>query len=129
MGAVRTVRRRVALGLAVLTAAGGLALAAPGSAQAASYCPGRQVRTLSFATGTVHVYRRDGYVCAYTLAKHPGAKRAMSVSVQARGNRAVVDKGRYGRLAGPVTVHAGNRRVWIKGSVASGSVTSGWIQC
>ncbi len=53
----------------------------------------------------------------------------MSVSVQARGNRPVVDKGRYKHHAGPVTVHAGHRCVWIKGSVGRYSVSSGWILC
>ncbi|WUV70791.1 hypothetical protein OG223_19895 [Streptomyces sp. NBC_01478] len=126
MGALR---RRVALGTAVLTASGLLALAAPGTAQAAAVCPGREVATLPFSTGTVHVFRRGDYVCAYTAPRRTGAKRSMSVSVQARGNRPVVDKGRYKRRAGPVTVHAGHRCVRVKGSVGSGSVTSGWILC
>ncbi|MHC3470414.1 hypothetical protein ACYF6T_17055 [Streptomyces sp. 7R007] len=124
------IRRRLALGMAVLTASGLLALAAPGDAQAASYCAGRKVRDLPFSTGTVHVYKHDGYVCAVTFPKHASStRRTMSVSVQARGNRPVVDKGRYSHHAGPVTVHAGHRCVWIKGSVGRGSVSSGWILC
>ena len=126
MGALR---RRVALGMAVLTTSGLLALAVPGTAQAAAVCPGREVRTLPFSTGTVHVFRRGEYVCAYTAPRIPGAKRTMSVSVQARGNRPVVDKGRYVRRAGPVTVHAGHRCVRVKGAVGGGSVSSGWILC
>ncbi|GHI07535.1 hypothetical protein AQI88_24830 [Streptomyces cellostaticus] len=125
------IRRRLALGAAVLAASAGLALAVPGSAQAATAgsCAGRQVRTLPFSTGIVHVYKRDGYVCAVTVARNPGAKRVMSLSVQARGNRPVVDKGTFRQLAGPVTVHAGNRCVWVKGSVGRDSVSSGWILC
>ncbi|MGI5455023.1 hypothetical protein ACQEWB_17955 [Streptomyces sp. CA-249302] len=126
------IRRRIALGMAVLTASGLLALAAPGSAQAAdSYCPGRKVKELPFSTGTVYVYKSDGgYVCAVTFPKHSSsAKRSMSVSVQARGNRPVVDKGKYSHHAGPITVHAGHRCVRIKGSVGSGKVSSGWILC
>ncbi|WP_199811053.1 hypothetical protein [Streptomyces sp. NRRL F-525] len=126
MGALR---RRVALGMAVLSTSGLLALAAPGTAQAAAVCPGRKAATLPFSTGTVHVFRRGGYVCAYTAPKNPGAKRTMSVSVQARGNRPVVDEGRYTRRAGPVTVHAGHRCVLVKGAVGGGSVSSGWILC
>ena len=126
MGALR---RRVALGTAVLTVSGLLALAAPGTAQAAQVCPGREVVTLPFSTGTVHVFRRGEYICAYTAPKTSGAKRTMSVSVQARGNRPVVDKGRYTRRAGPVTVHAGHRCVRVKGAVGGGSVSSGWILC
>ena len=126
MGALH---RRVALGMAVLTASGLFALAAPGTAQAASVCPGRQVATLPFSTGTVHVFKRSGYVCAYTVPRTPGARRAMSVGVQARGNRPVVDKGRYSRRAGPVTVHAGHRCVRVTGSVGGGSVSTGWILC
>lgn len=126
MGALR---RRVALGTAVLTVSGLLALAAPGTAQAAAVCPGREVKTLPFSTGTVHVFRRGEYICAYTAPKRSGAKRTMSVSVQARGNRPVVDRGRYTRRAGPVTVHAGHRCVRVKGAVGGGSVSSGWILC
>ncbi|PNG21191.1 hypothetical protein [Streptomyces cahuitamycinicus] len=124
------IRRRLALGLAVLTASGLLAVAAPGEAQAASaHCPGRKVRSLPFSTGTVLVYKRGGYVCAVTLTKKPGVKRKMSVSVQARGNRPVVDKGKYAYHAGPVTVHAGRRCVWLKGQVGRGKFSSGWILC
>ncbi|MEU6144293.1 hypothetical protein ABZ848_28580 [Streptomyces sp. NPDC047081] len=125
------IRRRIALGMAVLTTSGLLALAAPGSAQAAdSYCPGRKVKDLPFSTGNVEVYKANGYVCAVTFPKHSSStKRSMSVSVQARGNRPVVDKGRYSHHAGPITVHAGHRCVRIKGSVGSGKVSSGWILC
>lgn len=124
------IRRRLALGLAVLTASGLLAVAAPGDAQAASaLCPGRKVRTLPFSTGTVLVYKRGGYVCAVTLPKRPGTPRKMSVSVQARGNRPVVDAGKYAHHAGPVTVHAGRRCVWLKGQVGRGKFSSGWILC
>ncbi|MER6626923.1 hypothetical protein ABT301_01555 [Streptomyces sp. NPDC000987] len=124
------IRRRLALGAALLTASGLLALAAPGEAQAADHCAGRKVRELPFSTGVVRVYKRDGYVCAVTFPERSdGSKRSMSVSVQARGNRPVVDKGRYSHHAGPVTVHAGHRCVRIKGSVGGGSVSSGWILC
>ncbi|EPJ35035.1 hypothetical protein STAFG_7917 [Streptomyces afghaniensis 772] len=125
------IRRRFALGLAVLTASGLLAVAAPGEAQAAASasCPGRKVRTLPFSTGTVLVYKRGGYVCAVTVTRKPGVKRKMSVSVQARGSRPVVDEGRFAYHAGPVMVHAGRRCVWLKGRVGQGSVSSGWILC
>lgn len=123
-------RRWLALGTAALTASGLLALAAPANAQAAPpACAGRRVKTLPFSTGTVHVYKRDGYVCAITLPGNPGTRRQMMVSVQARGNRPVKDEGRYAWRAGPVTVHAGHRCVWVKGSVGRGSVSSGWILC
>ncbi|HET9383245.1 MAG TPA: hypothetical protein VFP69_20775 [Streptomyces sp.] len=122
-------RGRCALGLAVLAAAGLLAVAAPGDAQAASYCPGRKVRTLPFSTGAVLLYRSDGYVCAVTVPEKPGTKRAMMVSVQARGGRPVVDEGSFAYHAGPVTVYAGQRCVWVKGRVGGGSVDSGWTLC
>ncbi|MCX2925364.1 hypothetical protein [Streptomyces sp. NEAU-W12] len=123
------IHRRLALGLAVLTAAGLLVVAAPADAQAAAHCPGRKMRTLPFSTGSVVVYKRGGYLCAVTLARKPGTERKMSVSIRARGGRPVVDEGRYKRHAGPVTVHAGRRCVWVKGRVAGGSVSSGWILC
>jgi hypothetical protein len=123
------IRRRFALGLAVLTTAGLLAVTAPGDAQAATYCSGRKVRTLSFSTGSVVLYKRNGYVCAVTLPEKPGTKRNMMVSVQARGGRPVVDEGSFAYHAGPVTVHAGQRCVRVRGRVAGGSVGSGWILC
>ncbi|MCZ0989075.1 hypothetical protein [Streptomyces diastatochromogenes] len=125
------IRRRLAMGAAVLAGSLGLALAVPGTAFASAdgSCAGREVRTLPFSTGTVHVFKHDGYVCAVTVARNPGVKRVMSVSVQARGNRPVVDKGSYKHHAGPVTVHAGQRCVWVKGVVGRGSVSSGWILC
>ncbi|MFE1879928.1 MULTISPECIES: hypothetical protein [Streptomyces] len=125
------IRRRLAMGAAVLAGSLGLALAVPGTALASAdgSCAGREVRTLPFSTGTVHVFKHDGYVCAVTVARNPGVKRVMSVSVQARGNRPVVDKGSYKHHAGPVTVHAGQRCVWVKGVVGRGSVSSGWILC
>ncbi|MEU9134685.1 hypothetical protein AB0D33_01725 [Streptomyces sp. NPDC048404] len=125
-----TIRRRMALGLAVLAAAGLLAFTGAGSAQAApSSCSGRKVRTLPFTTGSVQVYKRSGYVCAVTFPEARGSRKRMSVSVQARGGRPVVDSGRFAHHAGPVTLYAGHRCVRIKGSVGSGSVSSGWILC
>lgn len=130
-GASGAIRRRLALCAAVLAASGVFALSAPGGARAApaTSCAGHEVKTLPFSTGTVHVYKRDGYVCALTRTRKPGTRRTMSVSVQARGNRPVVDKGRYTHRAGPVTVHAGHRCVRVEGSVGRGSVSSGWILC
>jgi hypothetical protein len=122
-------RRRLALGTAVLTVAGLLAVAAPQEAQAVAACPGRKVRTLPFSTGSVVVHRRGGHVCAVTVPKKPGTERQMSVSVQARGGRPVVDSGRYAYRAGPVTVYVGKRCVRVRGTVSRGSVGSGWILC
>ncbi|CAM5640320.1 Secreted protein OS=Streptomyces tendae OX=1932 GN=GUR47_08645 PE=4 SV=1 [Streptomyces tendae] len=122
-------RRRLALGTAVLSVTALLAVAMPQEAQAAAGCAGRKVRTLHFATGSVLVHKRGGYVCAVTVPGKPGTKRQMSVSVRARGGRAVVDAGRFAYRAGPVTVHAGKRCVWVTGKVAGGSVSSGWILC
>ncbi|MDT6986037.1 hypothetical protein ACFSUJ_11775 [Streptomyces lusitanus] len=124
------IHRRLAPVLAVLTASGLLALAAPAQeAEAAALCPGRKVRTLPFSTGSVLVYKRGGYVCAVTIAKKQGVKQKMAVSVRARGGRSVVDDGRFAYHAGPVTVHAGRRCVWVTGRVAADSVSSGWILC
>ncbi|MEU3824568.1 hypothetical protein GT045_16260 [Streptomyces sp. SID486] len=125
------IRRRLALGAAVLAASGALAFTATGAAQAASAdgCAGREVRTLPFSTGVIQIYKQGDYVCAVTVARHPGAAQTMSVSVQARGNRPVVDRGRYRYHAGPVTVQAGHRCVWVRGTVGTSSRSSGWILC
>ncbi|AXG77975.1 hypothetical protein [Streptomyces paludis] len=118
-------------GFAVLTALGALVVADPGAeqARAASVCSGRPVRTVPFATGELRVYKVRDYACATTVAKNPGQKRPMSVSLQPRGGNAVVDSGRYTRHAGPVTVHALNRCVRATGSVAGKSGSTGWILC
>ncbi|MFJ9181296.1 hypothetical protein [Streptomyces sp. NPDC102360] len=133
-GGIRTPRGPcgvLAPALSVLVAAALLVLAGPTvtGVQAASLCGGHKARTLRFETGRTVLYKSSGYVCAVTYAKHTGARQTMSVSVQARGNRAVVDKGRYTRHAGPITVHAGHRCVRVKGSVGTKSVRSGWILC
>ena len=122
--------RRLAVGLAVTAAAGMLGVAVPGQAHAAaSSCEGRKVRSFPFATGTVEVYKRRGYVCAVTLPRHVGGRQYMMVSLRAYGLRPVEDAGRYRYRAGPVTVHAGQRKVWIKGGVGRGRYDShGWIR-
>ena len=125
------IRRRLGIGLALLTASGLLAVAAPGQAQAAAptRCEGRKVKTYPFSTGTLYVYKRGGYVCAITKSKDPGRRQWMMVSVQARRANPVVDEWYYSYQAGPVTVHAGQRCVWVKGKVGRGSVSKGWILC
>ncbi|MEU4794322.1 hypothetical protein [Streptomyces sp. NPDC023327] len=127
------IRQRLTLGAAGLVAALLLALAGPGAgvaqAAAAGPCAGHKVRTLSFHTGRVDVFKTRGFVCAITTAKRPGARKAMSVSVQARGSRAARDKGRYTRRAGPVVVHAGHRCVRVSGKVGGHGVSTGWILC
>ncbi|WP_410093970.1 hypothetical protein [Streptomyces sp. MS191] len=116
---------------AVLLTAGGLVLGGPGaaSAEAASVCSGRPTKTVPFATGELRLYKTRQYVCALTVAKRPGARRAMAVSLQPRGGRPVVDSGRFSRQAGPVTVHALNRCVRASGTVAGRTVSTGWILC
>ncbi|MEU5581442.1 hypothetical protein ABZ791_13815 [Streptomyces huasconensis] len=128
------IRRRLTLGAAGLAAAVLLALAGPGVGAAHALavggpCVGHKVRTLPFSTGKVEVFKTRGYVCAVTTAKRAGARKTMSVSVQARGSRPVRDKGRYARRAGPVTVHAGHRCVRVTGSVSGRGVSTGWILC
>ncbi|NEB02084.1 hypothetical protein [Streptomyces sp. SID13726] len=122
--------RRLAVGLALVTASGVLAVAMPGPAQAAdSSCEGRKVKSFSFDTGTLDVYKRDGYVCAITLPKRPGVRQHMRVSLRVYGLRPVEDAGDFKYRAGPVTVHAGQRKVWIKGEVGRGKYDSaGWIR-
>ncbi|MEU6660850.1 hypothetical protein [Streptomyces sp. NPDC046821] len=126
------IHRRLAVATAVLTSSALLALSGPatGVAQAAAaLCPGHKVRNLPFSTGKTVVYRSGNYICAVTLTGRDGVRQKMSVSVQARGSRPVRDSGNYAHHAGPVTVHAGHRCVWVRGSVGRGSVSSGWILC
>ncbi|MFJ6939006.1 hypothetical protein ACIQUQ_17240 [Streptomyces sp. NPDC101118] len=103
------------------------ALSAP--AQAASGCGGRLMKSLPFSTGTTYVYKTRTHACAVTLPKRPGGRQQMSVSIQARGGVPVRDSGRFYQLAGPVTVYAVTRCVFVRGSVGGGSVASGWILC
>ncbi|MFH9615045.1 hypothetical protein ACH4MM_15185 [Streptomyces pratensis] len=125
--------RRMAAALLVLPLLGALVLVlgptGTAPAQAASACSGRLVKTVTFSTGSLRVYKSRAYACAVTVAKKPGARRAMQVSLQPRGGRAVVDSGRFTKLAGPVTVHALNRCVRASGSVGGASGSTGWILC
>ncbi|MEV7869465.1 hypothetical protein AB0P17_26000 [Streptomyces sp. NPDC088124] len=114
-----------------LTATGALVVGASGAqgAEAASVCSGRPEKTVAFATGELRIYKARGYACALTVAKNPGKKRAMSVSLQPRGGNPVVDSGSYTRQAGPVTVHALNRCVRASGVVSGKKGSTGWILC
>jgi hypothetical protein len=117
--------------LALLMTVAAFTLSGPGlqQAEAVARCPGRLVRTVSFATGELRVYENRQYACAVTVAKRPGTRRQMSVSIQARGGRPDKESGRFSRQAGPVTVHALNRCVRATGSVSGASRSTGWILC
>ncbi|MFI1966094.1 hypothetical protein ACH429_18640 [Streptomyces pathocidini] len=120
--------RRIALGAAALMAFGAVGINGTGTAGAAvPRCQGRKVKTLDFATGRVHIYRAHLIRCAVTVAKSPGKRQRMTVSVQARGSHPRVDTGDYTRHAGPVSVTAGSRCVLVRGGVGSRSVSSGWL--
>jgi hypothetical protein len=125
--------RRLAAALLALPLLGAFVLvlgpAGSAPAQAASACSGRLVKTVTFSTGSLRVYKSRAYACAVTVARKPGARRAMRVSLQPRGGRAVVDSGRFTELAGPVKAHALNRCVRASGSIGGTSVSTGWIMC
>ncbi|MFF4588722.1 hypothetical protein [Streptomyces sp. NPDC001388] len=128
-GVPGALRRRLAVVLAVLTAAGVLALAAPGAAQAASApCAGRKVRTLSFATGSVLVYRSGDWLCAYTVQRSPGTERKISVSLQVRGHVAVRKTRKHTHRSETVRVYTGHRHVRVKGSVGRGEGSWSWAR-
>ncbi|MGW6707947.1 hypothetical protein ACWGDE_24075 [Streptomyces sp. NPDC054956] len=129
----RTGRGRLVARLGVVTAtlwtvAGALLVAQPAHA-ATGGCAGRLEVTLPFSTGEVRVYKTRDQACAVAVARDPGRRRPMAVSIQPRGGYPVRDSGQFTRYAGPVTVHAINRCVYVKGSVGTGSVDSGWILC
>ncbi|MFC7305414.1 hypothetical protein ACFQVC_14430 [Streptomyces monticola] len=122
-------RRGALLGLVTLVSALLFALAAPCTAHAAaSSCAGNKVRTLKFSTGKVVIYRGTGFVCAMTYAKNPGAARKMSITLQARGHRAVTRAGTFRKYAGPLSVTVSHRRVKVSGKVGSGSLSPRWIR-
>lgn len=123
------IRRWLALGTSVLTASVLLALASPASAHAApTRCEGRKVRTLTFSTGSVQIYKRGGYLCAITVTNTPGTLRTMTVSVKRPHLRPAVDSGRYAYRAGPITVYVGHQRVNVSGAVGRDSDSTGWTR-
>lgn len=114
-----------------LTTTLGLLLGGVGAtgATAASVCAGRPAKTLKFKTGELRIYKTRSYACALAVAAKPGTRRKMSVQIQPRGGRPVVDKGSFTQQAGPVTVHALNRCVRVSGTISGKSRTTGWILC
>ncbi|MGC5534825.1 hypothetical protein [Streptomyces sp. SR-10] len=130
-GRTRPAGRPLLARLLVLFLLAGLVplLGAPGVARAASSCSGRPAKTVGFSTGELRVYKSRAHVCAVTVAKKPGKRRTMSVTLQARGGRAVSDKGKYTKMAGPVTVNALNRCVRATGAIGKKSASTGWILC
>ncbi|MFJ7202945.1 hypothetical protein ACIQWR_05320 [Streptomyces sp. NPDC098789] len=127
-GAGRGVRAAGVFSAGLLLASGVL-LAAPPAQAATGGCPGQLARTVDFAGGEVRVYKTHAQVCAVTVPARPGVRTWMSVSVQPRGGVPVRDEGRFTRFAGPVTVPAVSRCVYVKGQVGSEAVGSGWILC
>ncbi|WP_425086374.1 hypothetical protein [Streptomyces liangshanensis] len=117
--------------LTAVVALAALALAGPAAAraEALSVCSGQPQKTVPFDSGELRIYKSRGYACALTVADHPGARRAMRVSLQARGAGPVVDSGDFTQHAGPVTVHALNRCVRASGAIAGKSASTGWILC
>ncbi|MDI3404314.1 hypothetical protein [Streptomyces cavernicola] len=108
-----------------------LALLGPGAAQAAAAgpCQGHKIKTFRFSTGHVTVFKTSGFVCALTYAEDPGRTRRMSVTLQARGHRAVTRSGMFREYAGPLSVRAAHRCVRVSGTVGGGSLAPRWIQC
>ncbi|MEU5975029.1 hypothetical protein [Streptomyces sp. NPDC047315] len=141
--------RTATYAVAALVAATALVLSGPGVAPASAapaasparaapaddtvranaLCTGRLVKSVRFRTGELRVYKNARYACAVTLAKAPGPRRAMSVSLQSRGGRTVTDRGSYTRRAGPLSAYAHNRCVRASGSVAGAGGATGWILC
>ncbi|MEU9251324.1 hypothetical protein AB0D66_05675 [Streptomyces sp. NPDC048270] len=105
------------------------ARAAAGEGAPAGTCAGRLARTLPLAAGEVRVYKSRTQACALTVARVPGERRKMAVSIQGRGGAPVRDIGQFTRYAGPVTVGAIGRCVYVKGGVGAESAESGWILC
>lgn len=120
------------LGTLVLSGALLFALGGPGTAQAAvnaGPCQGHKIKTFTFSTGRVTVFKGSGFLCALTYAEKPGKARKMSVTLQARGHRAVTNSGVFKKYAGPLSVRAAHRCVKVTGSVGGGSLKPRWIQC
>ncbi|MEU6080709.1 hypothetical protein [Streptomyces sp. NPDC047108] len=117
------------IGLVIAVLAAGAAGLTAATAGAGALCPGHKVKTLNFSSGKVQIYKSNRIKCAVTLAKSPGQRRKMSVSIQARGSHPQVDSGRFTHHAGPVKVNAGGRCVYVRGAIGNKSVKSGWILC
>ncbi|NBE54283.1 hypothetical protein GUY60_23250 [Streptomyces sp. YC537] len=123
------------LGALVLAAALVFSLTGPvtGTARAAvavaGPCQGHKIKTYKFSTGRVTVFKGSGFICALTYAENPGRARKMSVTLQARGHRAVTNSGVFRKYAGPVSVRAAQRCVMVTGSVGRGSLKPRWLQC
>ncbi|MFJ8104416.1 hypothetical protein [Streptomyces sp. NPDC096132] len=130
-GARKAIRRRLGAVVAVLTASGVLALAAPGIAHAAPpSCAGmRKIRTLTFDSGAVRIHKSGGWMCAITVQNNPGTERRIAVGLQSRGHVAVNKARRHTRSSPWARVYAGHSCVRVTAAVAHDEYSSGWIFC
>lgn len=125
---IRTLSHGPAAFAAVALVLAAVAVPAVPAAEVAG-CSGQPRKTVDFATGELRVYKSRSYACALAVARKPGERRVMRVSLQGRGANPVVDSGTFTSWAGPVTVHALNRCVRASGTVAGATASTGWILC
>ncbi|MCX5382316.1 hypothetical protein [Streptomyces sp. NBC_00083] len=123
--------RRALLGpaAAITAMAAALTVFGPtgGTADAAAACAGRPVKAVGLRGGELHLFKGNGYACAVTVADSAGARRQMSVTIQARGGAPAGDSGVYTQRAGPITVYSGTRCVRATGAISGSSAQTGWV--
>jgi hypothetical protein len=101
---------------------GGLILANPGTAQAASPCPGTKIDSMTVPNGygVVELFYSNGYNCVVTRQTFgdTNVQRSMEASIKlSTSNTWKTDEGLYYSYAGPVSVYAPSKCIDWGGGV------------
>jgi hypothetical protein len=119
-----TVKRRLFGIVGSLAMAAGVLVATGGAAQAASPCPGKLLNNLQITGGYISVYYNaaTGRNCALTYTNHPGVAQEIWVKIGLwDSSTEYSDHGNYKYYAGPVSVAAAGKCIWVGGSVGANS--------
>lgn len=114
--------RAVSRGLALAGMIGGLIFISPGTAQAASPCPGTKIDSMTIPNGygVVELYYSGGYNCVVTRQTFgdTNVRRLMEASIKLSSSSTwKTDEGLYYLYAGPRSVYAPSQCVDWGGGV------------
>ncbi|MFD7663854.1 hypothetical protein [Streptomyces sp. NPDC059788] len=104
---------------ATVLAAGTVTFVGAGSAEAASSCPGKRIKRVSYDTGWTDLYSSKNYNCVITHNRKPGVKYHMGAYLTVVGGTKKQDYGYYTKHAGPVKLYTKGACVNFGGKVGN----------